>query len=97
MKQHKHPNLIFGLTAEEFSEQAANLRFDAMADLFGHLADEIFRRAKESDALQRIKLGFTLTQLAIVLKKAADWADDAWELSEPKTVTDRDLDIKDNL
>ena len=92
-KIHKHPNKIFGDTAKDFAQKIVDLRFDAMADLLGYLADHIMRMSVRDKAKGRDNLAIITQQLSISLKEAADLADKCWDISEPFTVTDEDIDL----
>ena len=81
----KHPNSILGLDAETVSKKLVNLRFDYMADLFGHFNDALRKMANDNAARGRGKLAMELLMVCSHVRIATEHLDKAWEISKNKT------------
>lgn len=92
----KHPNSILGLDAKTVSEKLVSLRFDYMADLFGHFNDALRRMANEDMNKGRSKLAAELLMACSHVRAATEHLDKAWEISKNKT-EDTDFDLFNDI
>lgn len=88
----RHPSSIFGLDAKTFSEKIVQLRFDYMADLFGHFNDALRKMAELDASNGRTKLSIELRLACTALQQVTDHLDAAWEISKNKT-SDEEYDL----
>lgn len=92
----KHPNSILGLDAKTFSRKIVQLRFDYMADLFGHFNDALRKMAEIDESKGREKLAAELRLACSAIKQATDHLDEAWKISKNKT-SDEEYDLFDEI
>lgn len=92
-EKYKHPNLIKGLTGKEFAYMLSKLRYDALADIMGHLHDSIQIDAAKDKEKGREMLALLLGEVAQGIKIAEKKLDEIWEICEPRTETDEDIDL----
>lgn len=95
-EKSKHPNSILGLDAKTISEKLTDLRFDYMADLFGHFNDHLRKMMEEDKLKGREKLAMELQIACSHISSAADCFDNAWEISKNKT-DNEDFDLFEDL
>lgn len=92
----KHPNSILGLDAKTVSAKLVDLRFDYMADLFGHFYDALRAMAEEDKAKGREQLALELLTACSAIRMATESFDAAWEISKNKT-EDEDFDLFEEI
>ena len=95
-EKSKHPNSILGLDAKTVSQKLVDLRFDYMADLFGHFHDALREMADKEQEKGRDKLVLELYSACSAIRSATESLDTAWEISKNK-IEDEDFDLFDEI
>ncbi len=85
-----------GLDAKTVSQKLIDLRFDYMADLFGHFNDALRKMANEDSAKGRGKLAAELSMACSHIRTATEHLDKAWVISKNKT-EDTDFDLFNDI
>lgn len=68
---------------DDLAEEIGDLRYDALANFIGLLADKIERDGDKDQSRNRVKLAGNLHDCANQLKKAKSSIDRAWKICEP--------------
>lgn len=93
MNKDKHPNVINGMSAKEFAYKLSKLRYDALADFMGHLHDAVREDQAKDKSKGRHNLALLLGEAAQGIKEAEKKFDEIWEICEPRTFTDEDIEL----
>lgn len=78
---------------KEVAEAIGDLRYDTLAELFGHLQEKLFNDMVKDNEGGRPKLGHCLLWTHYAIRKAWTGAERAWEISKPfmnQTKEDKD-------
>lgn len=92
----KHPNSILGLDAKSVSKKLVELRFDYMADLFGHFHDFLREVTQDEKSKGRDKLALELQLICSHINAVTEALDRAWEMSKNK-IEDEDFDLFEDI
>ena len=73
----------FPVSMEELAGDIANLRYDALRDLFSALALAVCRDSDIANAVERKNIAWELSDLARCLDTASTYAGNAWDIQHP--------------
>lgn len=79
-------------TNQELANELGDMRYDALAEFLGHLADKIREDGEKDASRGRPKLAKYLTTLALHLRVAQEGANAAWGVCEQYVDHDEEAD-----